>query len=132
MNVKILSETENKLFNRKELELEVKHEKEGTPSKSSMYKFLSVKTKTPSEQIILKQFKTPFGSNTAKGLAYIYKNSEIMKKIEIGKLLERRNKVLKADSEKEVVVKEETQPIETSKEETSEQSSEISEEEKSE
>ena len=98
MKTKILQETENKLFSRKEVNLEIDHKNAQTPSRAELYKFMSVKFKSPAEQIVLKKMKTEFGANKSLAKFYIYDNSEVISKIENKHFAVRREKAFEAET----------------------------------
>ena len=97
MKTKVLQETENKLFSRKEINLEIDHNKAQTPSRVELYKFMSVKFKSPAEQIVLKKMKTEFGANKSLAKFYIYDNAEVISKIENKHFAIRREKAFEAE-----------------------------------
>ena len=97
MKTKVLQETENKLFSRKEINLEIDHNNSQTPSRAELYKFMSVKFKAPAEQIVLKKMKTGFGSNKSLAKFYIYDNAEVISKIENKHFAARREKAFEAE-----------------------------------
>ena len=97
MKTKVLQETENKLFSRKEINLEIDHKNTQTPSRAELYKFMSVKFKAPAEQIVLKQMKTQFGANKSLAKVYIYDNAEVISRIENKHFATRREKAFEAE-----------------------------------
>ena len=90
MNIKIIDEKKNPLFNRKEIVLEVKSEI--TPSRSEIEKIVSEKFKTSSETFKIKKIQGRFGSKTFKINVNVYSSKEEKEDIE-------------AKSKKEVVEK---------------------------
>mgnify|MGYP001564577431 FL=1 len=90
MNIKIIDEKKNPLFNRKEIVLEV--ESEITPSRSEIEKIVSEKFKASSETFKIKKIQGRFGSKTFKINVNIYSSKEEKEDIE-------------AKSKKEVVEK---------------------------
>ena len=131
MKTKVIQETENKLFSRKEINLEIDHNKSQTPSRAELYKFMSVKFKAPAEQIVLKKMKTGFGSNKSLAKFYIYDNAEVISKIENKHFAARREKAFeaekKASEEAKAKKAEEKAAAETPKEEVTEAESESEE-----
>ena len=97
MKTKVIEETENKLFSRKEINLEIDHKNAQTPSRAELYKFMSVKFKAPAEQIVLKKMKTGFGSNKSMLKIYIYDNVDVISKIENKHFAARREKAFKSE-----------------------------------
>ena len=131
MKTKVLQETENKLFSRKEINMEIDHNKSQTPSRAELYKFMSVKFKAPAEQIVLKKMKTGFGSNKSLAKFYIYDNAEVISKIENKHFAARREKAFEAEKKAAEEAKakkaEEKAAAETPKEEVAEAETESEE-----
>ena len=131
MKTKVLQETENKLFSRKEINLEIDHNNSQTPSRAELYKFMSVKFKAPAEQIVLKKMKTGFGSNKSLAKFYIYDNAEVISKIENKHFAARREKAFEAEKKAAEEAKakkaEEKAAAETPKEEVAEAETESEE-----
>ena len=74
MNLKIISETENPLFNRKEIVGEISAEI--TPSNNDVLKMLSEHFKVESETIKIKYIKGSFGVKVFKLVANIYSTKQ--------------------------------------------------------
>ncbi len=81
MEMKILEEKENLLFNRKELRLEI--EAEVTPSYVDVEKLISEKFSTTSENIKINKIEGKFGVKKFLILAKIYKSKEDKDNFEI-------------------------------------------------
>jgi ribosomal protein S24E len=121
MKTKVIQEIENKLFSRKEINLEIDHKNAQTPSRAELYKFMSVKFKTPAEQIVLKKMKTGFGSNKSMLKLYIYDNIDVISKIENKHFAARREKAFETEkksaekveekNETEIVAEEKTEEV---------------------
>ena len=135
MKTKAIQETENKLFSRKEINLEIDHKNAQTPSRAELYKFMSVKFKAPAEQIVLKKMKTGFGSTKSMLKIYIYDNVDIISKIENKHFAARREKAFeaekKADEQAAAKKAEEKEAAEAPKEEVTESETEETKEEES-
>jgi len=135
MKTKVIQETENKLFSRKEINLEIDHKNAQTPSRAELYKFMSVKFKAPAEQIVLKKMKTGFGSTKSMLKIYIYDNVDIISKIENKHFAARREKAFeaekKADEQAEAKKAEAKEAAEAPKEEVTESETEETKEEES-
>ena len=135
MKTKVIQETENKLFSRKEINLEIDHKNAQTPSRAELYKFMSVKFKAPAEQIVLKKMKTGFGSTKSMLKIYIYDNVDIISKIEDKHFAARREKAFeaekKADEQAEAKKAEAKEAAEAPKEEVTESETEETKEEES-
>ena len=74
MELKIIQEKENPLFNRKEIQMSV--ETEVTPSNSDIEKLICEKFSTPIENIKIKKILGKFGSRTFTIIANIYASKE--------------------------------------------------------
>ena len=98
MNIKIVYEKENPLFERKEIRFEVNHENEPTPKLSDVKTALATKIGVNPSLIIIDSFKTMFGVGISIGDARIYKDIEKLKQYEPEYLL-KRNKVIKEEKE---------------------------------
>ena len=78
MEMDILKEKENHLLKRKELEIEIKHEK-ATPSKTDIVKELSTRYSVPEENIVLDYVETGKGTRSAFAKAKLYKEKPKIK-----------------------------------------------------
>ncbi|MFH1325304.1 MAG: hypothetical protein ABIH49_00850 [archaeon] len=89
-NVRVLNEFENKLFNRKEISLEI--ETKITPKTEEIKKLISDKFSLPAGNVEMKKINGKFGSNNFIINAFVYNSEEDKNKIE--------NKNKKTKSEK--------------------------------
>lgn len=80
MELKIIQEKENPLFNRKEIQMSV--EAEVTPSRNEIEDLIAKKFSTPSGNISLKGIHGKFGSKTFRVMANIYASKEDKEDIE--------------------------------------------------
>jgi len=112
MKIKILNENENKLFHRKEVSFNANHTSESTPTKSTIYTYFSAKFKSPRTNMILKQFNTSFGAQSADGMLYIYDNDKVLSKVETKNTINRRDKVFKAEEAANTTKEAEVQSVE--------------------
>lgn len=78
--MKIISQKENILFNRKEVRAEI--ESETTPKKQDVEKFLSEKFGVPNEGVEVKKISGKFGSKNFEITAFIYDSKELKEQIE--------------------------------------------------
>tara|TARA_Y100000310_G_scaffold342499_2_gene446015 strand:- start:458 stop:826 length:369 start_codon:yes stop_codon:yes gene_type:complete len=76
MSPKIISEKKSELMKRKELLLEIPHQKGPTPKTSDVLKEVAQTLKADEKLISIKKIEERFGSNTAQVKAFIYDNSE--------------------------------------------------------
>ena len=74
MNFNKKSEEYNSLVKRKEVEFEIDHTNEGTPSRSDVIMCLASEYKVKTEVIVLQSIVTKSGTNTTSGYAEIYDN----------------------------------------------------------
>ena len=79
MEWEVLDEKENKLFNRKEVKLNVKHPKLSTPSKAEMVKELAAKYSSPEENVLIDYVLTHKGTNESFVKVKIYKEKPKLK-----------------------------------------------------
>lgn len=79
-NLNIIQEKENKLFNRKEVQVSL--DSEITPNKTEVEKSLSEKFSVPVEAIAVKKISGQFGSKSFTITANVYASEEDKKKIE--------------------------------------------------
>lgn len=89
-NLKIISENQNELFKRKEIEANV--DAEVTPSKVEVEKLISEKFSTSPEKMFIKNIKGKFGSRTFKIVVNIYNSQEEKQAIEFRKKKEKKGK----------------------------------------
>lgn len=73
MEVEILEEKENKFLERKELKINLKHEKSATPSKSELLKELAIKFSAAEENISIDYILTKKGVGESLAKVKIYK-----------------------------------------------------------
>ncbi len=83
MEIKIIKEEENKLFNRNEVEGTIESEK--TPSREDVLGILSKKYSVPIENIKIKEILGKFGAKVFSVKANVYSSKEDKDKIELKK-----------------------------------------------
>jgi len=125
MDFKIISETENPLFNRKAIEGELYADK--TPSREEVAKFLSEKFSAPIDTIKIRTIKGKFGSKVFLIVANIYKTKEDKDRIEHKK--KKDTELEKKAEQAEKAAEEEAKKSDESKEETVGKKSEENKEE---
>ena len=113
MEIRVLTEEENKLFNRMEIRFEVVHEGESTPKLLDVKRLLAQKIGADATHVIIDGFKTLFGIGRSVGDARVYKNMSELKDYEPMYLL-KRNKVIKEEKPEE---DKEEKPVEAKPEE---------------
>ena len=115
MDLKIIEEKTNPLFNRKELQLKV--QAKIVPSRVEIGKLISEKFSTPLENIEIKKISGKFGSNYFDIITFIYKSKE-------DRMSTERNPKIIAEEKPKEEIQENKEPEKTSETE------EVKEEEK--
>lgn len=83
MEVKILSEKQNPMLRRKEVDFQTEHGQSGsTPSRLEIRKAVAATLKTDENMVFVKRFVTRTGTHTAVGVAHIYDTIEQAKLVE--------------------------------------------------
>jgi len=83
MQIEIISQTENPLLKRKEVQFTLKHEEEGkTPTRPDIKKAVATALHTNPEVVFLRRLVTKTGTREARGIANIYDSLEQAKSIE--------------------------------------------------
>jgi ribosomal protein S24E len=80
--MKILSQKENPLYNRRELVVEIESSKGGTTGRKEAVKEIAAETGVAGELIIIDEIRQQFGNNTCRVTAKAYANAEALKKFE--------------------------------------------------
>ena len=83
MDFKLITDTENKLFNRREIEGEI--HADSAPSRQEVAKIISEKISVNPDVIKIKTIKGKFGEKVFLVVANIYKSKEDMDKVELKK-----------------------------------------------
>ena len=94
--MKILTDKQNGLLNRREVTLDLEYIGQKTPSKVDVIKQAAGLLKTKEELIYIDEIKTSYGVAKGSVSLYIYNNKENLDKIHFIK----RKKILKAQREK--------------------------------
>lgn len=97
--IKIIEKKQNPLLDRMELSLSIYHPSTGTPDKKVVAKMLSEQLNTPTDNIVVKDCYTRFGTHIATALVKVYNNKSSLEKIEHKFIL---NRILKEKEGKEV------------------------------
>ncbi|MEK6907366.1 MAG: hypothetical protein AABW45_02465 [Nanoarchaeota archaeon] len=80
--MKIIKQEEHSLLNRKQIEVELEHNRLKTPTKDEALKKISESLKVNPELIKVKAIFTKYGGNFSKVIANVYNNLESLKAIE--------------------------------------------------
>lgn len=105
MNVRIVSDTENKLFGRRDIEFDIVSES-ATVSKDEAKVELCKKLNLDPDATLVVRMDQSFGYKKCTGVAHSYKNAADIKKYEPGHLLARGKKGAAAEQPKEEKPKE--------------------------
>ena len=95
--MKILHKEKSKLLERTEIKAEVSHTGKPTPNTNEIKKELSKELNADENLVVVKNIYTNFGQGSSKINAYLYDNTEELKRIE-----EIKHKKKKAEPKKEV------------------------------
>ncbi len=83
MEIKIISQKDNALLKRKEVEFTISQgPKEKTPQRLDVKKALAIELKIGDEAIFVKKMHTKTGTNTTQGVANVYQSVDQAKKVE--------------------------------------------------
>ncbi len=94
MKMHLLSQKEEKLFQRKEVAFKVEFEKV-TPNKEELKKQISEHLKVNPELVKIEKADQTYGERSAEVTALVYSDKDFMKKVEV------RNKKVKKEAKKE-------------------------------
>ncbi|MFX0106966.1 MAG: 30S ribosomal protein S24e [Candidatus Hodarchaeota archaeon] len=89
MKIEILHERENKPLARKEIDFRVEHIGSTTPSRADVRAKIVAQFDADSSTVVIRSLETKFGIGVTEGSARIYSDSEQMKRVELGYILER-------------------------------------------
>lgn len=113
MNFKTITDTENPLFNRREIEGEISAEV--TPSREQVKQIIAEKFSAKPETIKIRTIKGKFGQKIFLIVANIYKSKEELEKIELKKKKDIESEK-KAEEQKKQKAEAEEKPAEEEKE----------------
>ncbi len=92
MELKIVSQKENPLLKRKEVQFQVDHGPKGkTPSRLDVKRSLASTLQVSDQLVFIKRMKTLTGTNTAMGIATAYETLDQAKRIEPDYIFKRNN-----------------------------------------
>lgn len=100
MNIKIVSEFDNKLFNRKEIKFSIENGEAQTPRKSDVKTELCKKLSLNPDNMVIVKINQEFGSRSLNGHANYYNKKELINKFEPSYILNRKNISEKSSDEK--------------------------------
>ncbi|MFT4313216.1 MAG: hypothetical protein ACMXYA_02315 [Candidatus Woesearchaeota archaeon] len=99
MELKILSETQNKSMQRKIIEAEVHFLEKATPSRAEIQETIAKKQKADKELVVIASLDAKFGANSTKITAYVYNSQKALAQFEPKYVVE-KHKVAPAEEEK--------------------------------
>lgn len=88
MDIQVISEKKNPLFNRREIAFKVFHD-EATPSRKSVVDKLAATMNSKQGLVIVDSLKTEFGKRETIGYAKIYETAERAQEVERNHIVER-------------------------------------------
>ena len=111
MEVKIIKDLKNEVFNRREIEFEVMHADSGTPDRFSVRKALASKAGSKLDNVYVLDILNDTGTDRSSGRADVYENRQVAEKTVPKHLLVRnmspedRAKIQKTEKEKKTEAK---------------------------
>ncbi len=93
MQLKIITDKENPLLERRKIEFRIIHKGAATPAKKDVAELLAAKLNANLDLMFLKHFNSKFGENISEGTCLIYKNKKNMESIESIKLLSSKKRI---------------------------------------
>ena len=105
--IEVLSDQEDKLLERRQINFKVLHEKSGTPKRIEIRKKLAESLKVDPETVFLRPLQQKYGRNEAGGTAFIYKSMERAHLVEQEHLINRLKPKEEKKAEKKEAAKEE-------------------------
>ncbi len=110
MELKIISQKENPLLNRLEVEVEITHPKEPTPTRQVVLLEVAKMLNKPVNLGVVKTIRTSFGSNISKARINFYNTEEDLKKTEPEHIIKKSKvEVQESKEEQKEEQKEETE-----------------------
>jgi small subunit ribosomal protein S24e len=82
MEIQIISQKENPLLKRKEVQFNVEHEPGSTPPRQEVRRAVATALKSRADLVFVKKFETKTGTHTAIGTANLYESIEQAQLIE--------------------------------------------------
>ena len=99
MEIDIISEDENPMLHRTDVQFEMTHD-EATPSRLSVRDSLAAKLNKDSTEVVIRSLDTKYGMRKTVGHAKVYETPEYAQDVEQDHMLE-RNKIIGDDEEPE-------------------------------
>lgn len=99
--IEVVSDQEDKLLERRQINFKLVHEKSGTPKRLEIRDKLADSLKVDPEKVFLRPLQQKYGRNEANGTAFIYKSIERAHLVEQEHLINRMKPKEKKAEEKE-------------------------------
>lgn len=77
MKVEIKKEYYNKFLKRKELDVDIEHPEEATPSTAALQQIVSKQASTPAESTEIMEIITAMGAPVSKGLVFVWDDKKV-------------------------------------------------------
>jgi len=91
MELKIVSQKNNPLLKRKEVQFQIEHDQGRTPVRADVKQSLASHLQVDNRLVYIKKMKTLTGTNTTLGVANAYENAEQAKLIELDYIIKRNS-----------------------------------------
>lgn len=98
MEVDILSEDENSMLHRTDVQFEIAHE-DATPSRLSVRDSLAAKINKDSDEVVVHKLDTKFGMRKTIGYAKVYDSPQSARQVEQDYMLERNKIEIESEDE---------------------------------
>ncbi len=89
MEITIINKTENKLLERVEYEVEIKHQGESVPTRDSVLSKIAAQVNKDRNQVVLIKMEAQYGVGISNAIIHAYESSERARLIEKEHLLKR-------------------------------------------
>ncbi|MEM2122034.1 MAG: 30S ribosomal protein S24e [Candidatus Bathyarchaeia archaeon] len=89
MELKVLSERYNPLLGREEIQVEIVHPGQGTPTRASAKEFLASKLKLDKGLLVIRRMATKTGLNRTLCEVEVYRDAELMRRVFPKHIIER-------------------------------------------
>ena len=96
MELKIISQKNNPLLKRKEVQFQIEHNQGKTPVRADVKQILASQLQADTRLVFIKKMQTKTGTNITIGLANAYETAEQAKQIEPDYIVKRNNPKEKA------------------------------------
>lgn len=108
--LKINEKKDNPLLRRMEVTFEVDHQGGATPGKQQVAELLAAKLNAKTDLMVVKNYYTPFGTNSSLGLCLVYEDIKAMERAESHKVLNPKKRIGEKAKKEAEKTKEKEQP----------------------